>query len=905
MTPRSATPGATASSANPSAAATNVASPTISPSQSIQAGAVANTNTAQSNDGSADFEWGDFKFKGPVWFVAIALVVVLVATVVLPGRIIKRVNDKWAFSAKKWIIILLIGIGAFFLIGLLLGVRRSQLTSVASSSPKVASEPSKDVQQRDTGTHNDSPATGLKLLGHPTVVIDASNGGTTQLALLAGEDGTYSIRSENFKSSVTQQFLNASVNFSDSSASTTTAFIATKNLKKNDRWILKVDVGNFNEAGEAKANLVDGDGKLIGELTAVRLQFPFGVKLETSNPEKPELSLTRGQNPTITLQNDDTFSYPVLYHFSIDGLRTSESTVQLSPKGAQSINFGPPPAWFNEPVTGIFKSAERSGRLTLSYDPANVSQKTFLPTKSIPVTFHLNYWPDWVPAVMGTVILLGVLTLGGLASLFVSCGIPNKQRQVQLREQILSLARRISAVSPSVDSRLRVLLRLELKNLEAMLQTRHPGDQTIIRDPMLLLPEWALPDFADTLDAVAAGLAKLEIRVNLSEELDRLRHVLEGVSDQLPPTIIEQVNSDLQETADRARKPQLAPEEIALAKSLLAKAEALMTTWAQDTVFGADISSRLKRVRGLLGVDTADPNRLDETEVCKRFKTTLPNTFQLLDNQNLLDPANIAPADYTYLDTATFKLDLAIEYSRFFQSVSADRQQALQQRENFLLDALTKDSWPSLKYAQTLVREAKSGIYPEELRTELLAVQGANGQGGRVSIELDRQSATQAEPVELGVQFHNRLFRCAPALDEWTPLWNFEKEPPDGTALRERWWTVWHYFDNSGDYNVKVHFEGVDGKPISDDQGSTLYVTKTIQVLPSRQSDKRERLRAEILKLGIALFVALIALLGGARDQLAKLDVIQGLLAVFVMGFGANVVKDLITQKSQSVKQSS
>ena len=84
---------------------------------------------------------------------------------------------------------------------------------------------------------------------------------------------------------------------------------------------------------------------------------------------------------------------------------------------------------------------------------------------------------------------------------------------------------------------------------------------------------------------------------------------------------------------------------------------------------------------------------------------------------------------------------------------------------------------------------------------------------------------------------------------------------------------------------------------------AALCVSKTIKVLPNRQSDTRERLRAEILKLSIALFVALVALLGGAQDQLAKLNVLQGLLAVFVMGFGANVVKDLITQKS--VKESS
>jgi hypothetical protein len=767
----------------------------------------------------------------------------------------------------------------------------------STGASKGIAELSKDTQQ---GTQQ-KPEAGLKLLRQPTVVIDSSNGGTTVLELTAVADGHYSVRSENFKSSVTQQFLNASVNLSEP-PSGTPGFLAEKDLKKNDRWVLKVDVGNFLEAGEAKANLVDGAGTTLGELTAVRLQFPFGIKLETSNPEKPELSLTRGQKPTITLHNDDAYSYPVLYQLSIDGGPSSEGSIKLPPNSSQSFTFDPPEEWFSKPLTSVFKSVDRSGRLTLSYDSANVSQKSYLPTKNIPVTFHLNYWRDWIPEVIGTLILLAVLTLGGFSSLLVNCGIPNKQRQVQMREQVALLARRISGISPSVDSRLRVLLRLERKKLEDLLLTKHVWNRQILTDPLLLIPEWALPDFADTLDAIAAGVAKLEIRVSLSEELDRLRHALEGVTDQLPPSIIEQVNSNLQETADRARKSQLAPEEITLAKSLLAKAEALMTVWGQDTAFASAIASRLKRVGSLLGVGTNDPNRLEESDVCKRLNASMPNTFQLLNDQKLSDAANIVSDDYKYLDTATFKLELAVEYIRFFQSVSTDRQKALQSRENPLLDALAKDLWSSLKCAQTFVREAKSGYYPEDLRAELLALQGANG-GGRVSIELDRQVARQAEPVELGVQFHNRLLRCVPALDEWTPLWEFEKEPPDGSALREKWWTVWHYFDHAGDYNVKVHFEGVDGKSISDDQGSTLYVSKTIQVLPDPPSDRRERLRAEIMKLGIALFVALVALIGGAQDQLAKLDVIQGLLAVFVMGFGANVVKDLITQKSQPVKE--
>jgi hypothetical protein len=763
-----------------------------------------------------------------------------------------------------------------------------------SESSKGSSESTKEGSTQDGSQQK--PEAGLRLLDPPLVIIDGSSGGTTQLELTATADGTYSVRCQNFKSNVTQRFLNAVVNLSEPPA-TATGATAKKKLTKNERWVLKVDVSNFLEAGEAKANLVDETGRTIGELTAVRLQFPFAVKLDTANPEKPELSLTRKQDETITLRNDDAYSYPVLYNFSIDGLPTAEGKIELPPNGTKSFTLKPPDAWFSGPLRGIFKSAEGSGRLTLSYDPATVSQKTFLPTKSIPVTFHLNYWQAWAPEIIGTLILLAVLTLGGLTSLLVSCGIPNKLRQVVMREQVFSLEKRISAISPSVDSRLRVLLRMERKKLEDLLRTKRIWSTQILRDPLLLVPEWTLPDFADTLADAALDIAKLKTRVDLAEQVDSLRHSLESASDKLPPTIVEQVNSNLQETADSARKSQLIAEEISLAKSLLTKAEALMKGWKQDTSCATTISSRLKRVRVLLGVGTTDANRLEDTEVCKRFKTSMPTTFKLLDDPNLMDPANIVSDDYKYLDTATAKLALAFEYIRFFQSLPASRQVELDQREKLLLDALAKDSWQSLRFAQTYVREVTSGVYPEHLRTELLAVNGNNGDG-QVSIELDRQQVKQAEPLELYVQFRNPSLRRVPALDEWTPLWTIKNRAPDSPELREKWWSVWHYFDKAGEHEIKVYFEDFDGKPINDNAGAKLCVSKTIEVLPNRQSDTRERLRAEILKLGIALFVALVALLGGAQEQLAKLNVLQGLLAVFVMGFSANVVKDLITQKS-------
>ena len=45
-------------------------------------------------------------------------------------------------------------------------------------------------------------------------------------------------------------------------------------------------------------------------------------------------------------------------------------------------------------------------------------------------------------------------------------------------------------------------------------------------------------------------------------------------------------------------------------------------------------------------------------------------------------------------------------------------------------------------------------------------------------------------------------------------------------------------------------------------------------------------------------FLLGLGLMAGARDQIAKLDVLPGLVAVFLIGFGADTVKSLLSTKS-------
>jgi hypothetical protein len=438
-------------------------------------------------------------------------------------------------------------------------------------------------------------------------------------------------------------------------------------------------------------------------------------------------------------------------------------------------------------------------------------------------------------------------------------------------------------------------MRLERKSLDDLIRTQ-PGFliKEAIWDPILVIPEWALPDFADILTRCGDGVTVLNARVDLAEQLARLRNTFGDVCGELPPTIIEQANSALQGAADVIRRAQLAPEDISNAKSLLGKADAWMSNQGQDGTFASSIASRLKRLRWLFGIGSEDQNRLENTEVYRRFKDRLTGAFNVVENAGLTDANNIAPEDYRFLDTETLKLELVLDYVRLYQGGDLALQGELQNREDRLFEELQLESWEALKCARTIVREMQTGIYPEDLKQELEAVapdgNGADDQPrGPVSIEMDRLVARQGEPLELFVQFHNRALDHAPARDEWTPMWKFPQN------IQEKWWAVWHYFEDTGPKKVTVHFEGADGRPIAQVDGP-LSLSRTINVAPAQRANNRARLGAEILRLSIALFVAVIALLAGARDQLTKLDMLQGLLAVFVMGFGADTIKNLVTQ---------
>ena len=110
---------------------------------------------------------------------------------------------------------------------------------------------------------------------------------------------------------------------------------------------------------------------------------------------------------------------------------------------------------------------------------------------------------------------------------------------------------------------------------------------------------------------------------------------------------------------------------------------------------------------------------------------------------------------------------------------------------------------------------------------------------------------------------------------------------------------MYHYFQIHGrrnSYELAVTFRDPNGKLLTNDEGRPATLKRTVVITPSEVGHGvGERTRLELLKLGIALLIAVFGLVSGAQDQIARLDVLPGIIAVFLVGFTADSVKRLLT----------
>jgi hypothetical protein len=653
-----------------------------------------------------------------------------------------------------------------------------------------------------------------------------------------------------------------------------------------------VDISNFWEAGEATANLRNY-GEPFGKLRATKWRPPFAVKIVAPVPDKPEFIFTKSRKRQITLKNEDAMTYRVAVSAEVDGIWSETSTVTLPPSSSVPVELNPHKEWFSG-STGV-KESVRDGNIRLKWQVANTGGQP-VPERIIPFKAHLNSLSDFWQAVWGYLFVLVSLTLGGVCSMVLSNWVPNRLSRADAEEQLNDLARQTTGLSTRIDSGLRVFLRVERNRLHRLLRSR-----------------WIFSaNFPEVVKQVSDKIAALGRQVDLARQLDRAREALEPLLQSEPiPVKIDEIDHDLQKSADLLRRYDCTAADLDAAKTLILGAtDRIGKMDSIDEVVAEKLTARINSLKSYLEKDP-EPNAL------KELKTLFPRLFESF---RAAASEKLEPAKYSLVDFVTARLDLIRRYQDYFNP-NPPPPNFPRQKEGvkyFHTNTIT-----GLRRASLLLKEIKEGFYVEQIEGAI--------EKKEVKIVVE-PAPVEDQLLRFTIRFDSEELNEASAREELRCEWDFGHNvggaptvpgAPDLENLKETGLEAFHYFPpprlgfrrwlsrllrgfwpwrkrESNPYLITAKFS--KRFPDPDDPPPVvvpppLVIQRNIAVSEPPDSGGSDRNLAEGVRLGIALVIALIGLLAGAREQLTKLDLIPAAIAVFLLGFGADTIKNLISPK--------
>jgi hypothetical protein len=419
------------------------------------------------------------------------------------------------------------------------------------------------------------------------------------------------------------------------------------------------------------------------------------------------------------------------------------------------------------------------------------------------------------------------------------------------------LGQRIGGISHQVDSRLRVVVRVQRKRLYGLLSSR-----TNIS-----------PDLTRVFNQVAQGLAALEKQVSLAERIDAAHRRLQYLDAKgAPPSLLTAAEDAVWKAGEEIG--QLGPEEQKLerSKACLDAAAALMDQAEQyNEDFAKGLPARAKQIE-------TDLKPYEQTGLYKdQLKPALPGI--LADLTPPVDPPKTLEAA-SRLDQILTKRNLV---RQFLQIYNATREPEilsnLDGQLKRLIVSLGLESYKAVRHARLLVREAQEGVYPDDIVSA----------GESARIEIDPVLPQTNGPVRLSIRFRDVKLNDAAARLEFEGCWDFGHD-----GYTETGWEPVHYFPRSEPSEVTFR---CGGGPV----GKEIELKRT--VTPRNEPEswwKRDRNRAEVLRFSVTLLPATVGLLSGAREQFLKMDVWSALFAVFLLGFASDTVKNLVSRGEQA-----
>jgi hypothetical protein len=559
----------------------------------------------------------------------------------------------------------------------------------------------------------------------------------------------------------------------------------------------------------------------------------------------------------------------------VDGIRSEESRVTLPPNSSVPVELKTSEHWF--PGSARIKETVRDGNIRIQWEAPNAGKQP-LPERVIPFKAHLNSTGEFWQSFLGYGFVLFFVTLGGLCSMILSNWVPNRLSRAGVEEQLSDLARKTASLSTRIDSGLRVFLRVERNRLQRLLQSY-----------------WIFSaNFPDIVKRVGDYIAGLSKQIDLAGKLDRARESLEPLLQTNPiPAKIEQIDRELQKAADLLRRCDCGAEDLDAAKVLITQASERISKMDQtDEELVGELKNRIEALKTYVKAGT-DPEKINE------WNQVFQKTFVRFDPAVAV-AEKIDPKQYSPVDFLATQLEFLRQYQAYYEANPQPPNLPKPEEARKFLDT---ETFGSLQRARLLLREIREGIYVDRIESALEKKQA--------------EIVVEPVPVEdqllrFSVRFDAEELNGAAAREELRCEWDFG----DRTS-KESGWEAYHYFrppdrkwwerlwrwvrpwrkPESQKLKITATFSKKHPDPAEATVRRISIAKEDLSVREAHRNPGADRNLAEVVRLGIALVIALIGLLAGAREQLTKLDLIPAAIAVFLLGFGADTIKNLISPK--------
>ncbi|MFN7934811.1 MAG: hypothetical protein U0R19_15895 [Bryobacteraceae bacterium] len=492
-----------------------------------------------------------------------------------------------------------------------------------------------------------------------------------------------------------------------------------------------------------------------------------------------------------------------------------------------------------------------------------------------------------------------LLFIGAFFAIFLFNYIPNRRRQQRLLSTLGTLGQDIGVLSTTLQSQPRVAVGVERNRIKDLLRGG-TGTGVMGKSSAFLLRQLYCisPDFVQVMDQSETDIQTLKQRVQLLSDIDgSLRRFHELKRQGLPPSLVEQVKSPLEQVLDLLIKQKPTAEDLASAK--------LLATQVINTVAAFDlhasptpteeVRNHLKANLDLVQTAFNNPHPALQRELPGLFTALaaaqpgsvaaglpflkfveldwLVHKFLILQRYETYVAAQATQAAAAAAATATGGTVVAVAPPRPTTPVDGE-----------LFQALRCTSWEQLAYADMLVSELEQRASVTDLTTAMQSLD-------KNAIDIDRVMVRQNEAVTLRLKIDDPRYQTAKARERIQCKWTFTYKK-DNTELPEYGWEISHYFAKPGDYDIKVAFScGATHGDIG---------PRTITVYSREFSALGPRLGIELVRIVITLGIALAGLMTGAKDKIDQFGVWGSATAIIAMGFAADSVRRILAGNGDS-----